>query len=106
MEKRGILKKKLNLERILVWGAVAAVLLSLSYLALISIFATVQIDHSESAVFCQDSPFMHLLFLALLLLALLRLHSFLSRCSARALRVIILVFLFSIGSRMVFKWKV
>ena len=33
MEKRGILKKKLNLERILVWGAAAAVLLSLSYLA-------------------------------------------------------------------------
>ena len=32
VEKRGILKKKLNLERILVWGAAAAVLLSLSYL--------------------------------------------------------------------------
>ncbi len=106
MEKRGILKKKLNLERILVWGAAAAVLLSLSYLALISIFATVQIDHSESAVFCQDSPFMHLLFLALFLLALLRLHSFLSRCSARAFLVILLVFLFSIGNWMVFTWKV
>lgn len=49
---------------------------------------------------------MHLLFLALFLLALLRLHSFLSRCSARAFLVILLVFLFSIGSWMVFTWKV